>query len=103
MIATVFLGLLYNRAASLYGPVSRDLRRLDSLNRSPLYATFSEVIGGIQTIRAYGASRSMMERMTKIVSDTSWTPQASSNAEPPRNFLHIVRCVCLADWIILSF
>lgn len=98
MWAGTILGLLYNQAASLYGPVSRDLRRLDSLSRSPLYATFSEVITGkqhdsetcivrrvverglsrhpgIQTIRAYGASRSMMQRMTKIV---SWLPFAVS-------------------------
>lgn len=43
MMAAVLLGALYYRASSLYGPVSRDLRRLDSLTRSPLYATFSEV------------------------------------------------------------
>jgi len=69
MVAALLLAGLYKRAASLYSPLSRDLRRLDSLNRSPLYATFSEAIAGIQTIRAYGTSGAMMEKMTKIVSD----------------------------------
>jgi ABC-type multidrug transport system fused ATPase/permease subunit len=70
MIAALLLAGLYKRAASLYSPLSRDLRRLDSLNRSPLYATFSEAIAGIQTIRAYGTSGTMMEKMTKIVSNS---------------------------------
>jgi hypothetical protein len=69
MTAAVIVGLLYQRAASLHGLLSRDLRRLESLNRSPLYATFEEVIAGIQTIRAYGASQLMMERLTKLASD----------------------------------
>jgi ABC-type multidrug transport system fused ATPase/permease subunit len=72
MIAALLLAGLYKRAASLYSPLSRDLRRLDSLNRSPLYATFSEAIAGIQTIRAYGTSRAMMDKMTKIVSGITY-------------------------------
>ncbi|KAI8353036.1 P-loop containing nucleoside triphosphate hydrolase protein [Mortierella sp. GBAus27b] len=32
---------------------SRELRRLDSISRSPIFAYFQETIGGISTIRAY--------------------------------------------------
>ena len=33
--------------------VSRETKRLDSISRSPVYAHFSETLGGLGTIRAY--------------------------------------------------
>ncbi|KAF9586459.1 hypothetical protein BGW38_004536 [Lunasporangiospora selenospora] len=36
-----------------YLSTSRELRRLDSVSRSPVYAHFQETLGGISTIRAY--------------------------------------------------
>ena len=34
--------------------VSREVKRFDSVTRSPIYAHFSETLGGLGTIRAYG-------------------------------------------------
>ncbi|KAJ2812496.1 hypothetical protein H4S07_001361, partial [Coemansia furcata] len=46
---------------------SRTLKRLDSTTRSPIYASFQEMLVGAQTIRAYGKSDSFMaENLLKI-------------------------------------
>ncbi|OZJ01918.1 hypothetical protein BZG36_05007 [Bifiguratus adelaidae] len=48
-----FLLVFYGFAAVYYRSTSRELKRLDSLLRSTLYAHFSETLSGLATIRAY--------------------------------------------------
>jgi hypothetical protein len=48
--------VLYYRVGSIYGPTSRDMRRLNSTTRSPLYSLFGETVAGVSVIRAFGAS-----------------------------------------------
>ncbi|KAK8058473.1 hypothetical protein PG994_008921 [Apiospora phragmitis] len=58
--AYIFVGLFYLRA-------SRDLKRLESVNRSPLFQQFGETLSGVTTIRAYGDERRFIrENLTKI-------------------------------------
>jgi ABC-type multidrug transport system fused ATPase/permease subunit len=40
--------------ARRYSFVSRDLKRLEAISRTPLYSSFTETLTGIETIRAYG-------------------------------------------------
>ncbi|KJR80768.1 uncharacterized protein SPSK_04818 [Sporothrix schenckii 1099-18] len=47
------LGLMYVFIQRYYLYTSRELKRLDSVSRSPIYAHFQESLGGVQTIRAY--------------------------------------------------
>lgn len=47
------LGAMYIWIQRYYLRSSRELKRLDSVSRSPIYAHFQESLGGISTIRAY--------------------------------------------------
>ena len=47
------LSLIYYWVQRYYLRTSRELKRLDSVSRSPIYAHFQESLGGITTIRAY--------------------------------------------------
>lgn len=54
LIAGVFITLVYTALGAVYLNSSRDLKRLESVQRSPLYQQFGETLNGIVTIRAYG-------------------------------------------------
>jgi len=47
------LGFMYRWIQKYYLRTSRELKRLDSVSRSPIYAHFQETLGGVSTIRAY--------------------------------------------------
>ncbi|OJJ83074.1 putative ABC bile acid transporter [Aspergillus glaucus CBS 516.65] len=54
LIAGIFVTMLYVALGAVYVNSSRDLKRLESVQRSPLYQQFGETLNGIVTIRAYG-------------------------------------------------
>ncbi|KAJ5754674.1 Metal resistance protein YCF1 [Penicillium manginii] len=53
LIFVLPLGWVYLSYQKYYLRTSRELKRLDSVTRSPIYAHFQESLGGICTIRAY--------------------------------------------------
>ncbi|KAH8647839.1 ATP-dependent bile acid permease [Xylariales sp. PMI_506] len=57
LIAAVFIAAGYFAVCGIYLHVSRDLKRLDAICRSPLFQQFGEALGGVTTIRAYGMER----------------------------------------------
>lgn len=52
--------LLYIDFARVYRYSAREIKRLDNLLRSSLYAHFSESLSGLSTIRAYGETEKFM-------------------------------------------
>ncbi|KAI0157875.1 P-loop containing nucleoside triphosphate hydrolase protein [Hypoxylon sp. FL1284] len=67
LVAGVFITGLYVLVGIFYLRASRDLKRLESVNRSPLFQQFGETLSGVTTIRAYGDERRFIrENLTKI-------------------------------------
>ena len=57
LIAGLFITLAYIFLGQFYLHSSRDLKRLESVHRSPLFQQFGETLSGVTTIRAYGDER----------------------------------------------
>ncbi|XP_006630977.3 ATP-binding cassette sub-family C member 2 [Lepisosteus oculatus] len=53
-IVIIPLGVIYFFVQRFYVATSRQLRRLDSVSRSPIYSHFGETVAGLSIIRAYG-------------------------------------------------
>lgn len=73
VISTIVLGITYWNVAKIYGQTSRDMRRLDSVARSPLYSIYGETISGVAILRAFGASTKFLRDMLRCV-DTNSNP-----------------------------
>ncbi|KAI9003550.1 P-loop containing nucleoside triphosphate hydrolase protein [Gaertneriomyces semiglobifer] len=75
------LGVLYLYFQRYYLATSRELKRLDSTSRSPIYAHFSETLGGVSSIRAYKQeSRFITANEQKVDSNMkAYYPSVSSN------------------------
>jgi hypothetical protein len=52
---------MYYRIALGYLNTSRDLRRMESNTRSPIFSGFSELLEGIVTVRAFSAERRFLD------------------------------------------
>ncbi|XP_043706853.1 ABC transporter C family member 13 isoform X2 [Telopea speciosissima] len=59
---------IYSKLQFYYRSTSRELRRLDSVSRSPIYASFTEALDGSSTIRAFKAEEIFMAKFTENVS-----------------------------------
>lgn len=70
IIPGAFVAYLFKAMGSYYLNASRDLKRLNSVSRSPIYVQFNETVIGVATIRAFGAqSRFIEENFNRIDSN----------------------------------
>ncbi|KAK8805623.1 hypothetical protein WA158_002279 [Blastocystis sp. Blastoise] len=53
LIVLIFLSIYYFYEQKVFITSSREIKRLDSISRSPIYAHFSETLDGIPVIRAF--------------------------------------------------
>ncbi|CAG8620597.1 18107_t:CDS:10 [Acaulospora morrowiae] len=67
IIPLVPLVIFYYIAASYYRATNRELKRLDSILRSSLYAHFSESLTGLPTIRAYREQERFIKDNEKLI------------------------------------
>ncbi|CAI4045596.1 hypothetical protein SKDZ_12G0130 [Saccharomyces kudriavzevii ZP591] len=63
----IVVSILYYFVGYFYMAGSRELKRFESISRSPIYQHFSETLVGVTTIRAFGdEGRFMQENLQKI-------------------------------------
>ncbi|KND00323.1 uncharacterized protein SPPG_04647 [Spizellomyces punctatus DAOM BR117] len=67
LLAVPVIAIAYVSISGRYLTASRELKRLDSVTRSPIYSHFSEALVGAPTIRAYGQEpRFLSDNLNRI-------------------------------------
>ncbi|EJD44880.1 metal resistance protein ycf1 [Auricularia subglabra TFB-10046 SS5] len=61
------LAFIYHKVMTYYLATSRELKRLDAVSRSPIFAWFSESLGGLSTIRAFGQQHIFTANFERLV------------------------------------
>lgn len=59
IIPTVVIGVILYGARYIYVSASRNIKRVESISRSPIYAHTNATLQGLSTIRAFGAEDSV--------------------------------------------
>ncbi|KAF9279758.1 hypothetical protein BGZ68_007716 [Mortierella alpina] len=72
-IAMIPLGYIYYLLGGFYLVSSREIKRLDSATRSPMYSHFGETLGGLTTIRAYEESHRFATQATVLLDRSQQT------------------------------
>ncbi|XP_030721180.2 ATP-binding cassette sub-family C member 2 [Globicephala melas] len=70
IIVIIPLGIIYVSVQIFYVATSRQLRRLDSVTRSPIYSHFSETVSGLSVIRAFEHQERFLKH-NEMVTDTN--------------------------------
>ncbi|TDL18519.1 multidrug resistance-associated ABC transporter [Rickenella mellea] len=71
MVPATVIGYVYYRMAVGYLNTGRDLRRMESVSRSPVFSGFAELIEGIVTVRAFSAERRFLNGLFAKVDTTT--------------------------------
>ncbi|CAL1531982.1 unnamed protein product [Lymnaea stagnalis] len=62
--------LLFFLVLKFYLPTARQLKRMDTVAKSPIYSHFGEALGGASTIRAFGHSQRFLKESREKVDDS---------------------------------
>ncbi|OBZ84683.1 ATP-dependent bile acid permease [Choanephora cucurbitarum] len=67
IVPGILIALIFRSIGTYYLETSRDMKRLNSVSRSPIYVQFNETVLGVATIRAFGCQeRFIKENHNKI-------------------------------------
>ncbi|KAF8345519.1 multidrug resistance-associated ABC transporter [Amanita rubescens] len=71
LLPALFFGFAYRELAIGYLNTGRDLRRMESNTRSPIFSYFSELLEGIVTVRAFSAERRFLDNLHRKIDTTT--------------------------------
>ncbi|KAG5653253.1 hypothetical protein H0H81_001510 [Sphagnurus paluster] len=71
LLPAFFIGLSYRELAIGYLNTGRDLRRMESNTRSPIFSDFGELLEGIVTVRAFSAEKRFLDNLHRKIDTTT--------------------------------
>lgn len=71
LLVVVFVVAAYYYIQSFFRHSSRELQRLDSITKSPVFSHFSETLAGLSTIRAFREEHRFVEKMNEHINDNN--------------------------------
>ena len=71
MVPAFFIGFGYRELAIGYLNTGRDLRRMESNTRSPIFSDFGELLEGIVTVRAFSAEKRFLNNLHVKIDTTT--------------------------------
>jgi ABC-type multidrug transport system fused ATPase/permease subunit len=71
LIPAFLIGIVYRQLAIGYLNTGRDLRRMESNSRSPIFSGFGELLEGIVTVRAFSAERRFLDDLHEKIDVTT--------------------------------
>ncbi|XP_062618978.1 multidrug resistance-associated protein 1-like isoform X2 [Saccostrea cucullata] len=102
LLVAIPIGIFYYLLLSFYLPTARQLRRISSTNRSPIYSYFSETLAGASVLRAFGKGDEFMSELQSRVNNYQQVKWAEISVDGWRG-IHVGLlgcCVILAASII---
>lgn len=71
LVFAVFIAYFYYLVGVFYISLSRELKRFDSITKSPIHQHFSESLVGVATIRAYGVETRFMKQNLSAIDNNN--------------------------------
>jgi ABC-type multidrug transport system fused ATPase/permease subunit len=71
LLPAFLIGFAYRELAIGYLNTGRDLRRMESNTRSPIFSDFGELLEGIVTVRAFSAENRFLDNLHTKVDTTT--------------------------------
>ena len=61
------IGVVFHRLHQYFRATTREVKRIESISRSPIFSSFGETLSGLSTIRAFGLQRAFADAHRRLV------------------------------------